>query len=252
MVEPRVVLITGAARGLGKAIAARLASDGWHVVASDRDESAVKSTASEIRDAGGACEARAIDVTSSESCRSGIDWVTSEFGGIYGLVNNAGIARATPFLEMTEHDWDSVQNVNSRGVFLMCRFVAPHLVEQQSGSIVNMSSIGGKDGFPNWSHYAASKHAVIGLTRALARELGPSGVRVNAVCPGAIKTDMWSPETQQTNDPDKFFAELAERSALRRGQTPEDIAAAVAFLIGDQAANITAQSISVDSGLLVS
>jgi NAD(P)-dependent dehydrogenase (short-subunit alcohol dehydrogenase family) len=174
-----------------------------------------------------------------------------EVGSIFGLVNNAGIGKATPFLEMTEDDWDRVQNVNIRGVFLMCREVAPALVDQGAGSIVNISSIAGKDGFPNWSHYAASKHAVIGLTRSMARELGPSGVRVNAVCPGAIKTDIWSAEAQGTDDPDGLFDAFVEKTALRRGQTSEDVAAMVAFLLGNQAENITAQSISVDSGLLV-
>ena len=102
-----------------------------------------------------------------------------------------------------------------------------------------------------WSHYAASKHAVIGLTRALARELGPDQVRVNAVCPGAIKTDIWGPEAQQTDDPDAVLAQMVERMPLRRSQTAEDVAAAVAFLISDDANSITGQSIGVDGGLLV-
>ena len=119
------------------------------------------------------------------------------------------------------------------------------------GAIVNIASIAGRDGFPKFANYVASKHAVIGLTRSLARELGPSGIRVNAVCPGAIKTAMWSAEAQDNDDPDGVFDSIAEATALGRNQTAEDIAAAVEFLIGANANSITGQALIVDSGLIL-
>jgi NAD(P)-dependent dehydrogenase (short-subunit alcohol dehydrogenase family) len=141
--------------------------------------------------------------------------------------------------------------VPRKGTFLTSKAVLPHLVAQGRGSVVNMSSIAGRDGYPLWAHYTASKHAIIGLTRALARELGPMGVRVNAVCPGAIATQMWGAEAQQTDDPEAALATMAASMPLRRPQTAADVAAAVAFLLSDDAASITGQSLGVDGGLVM-
>ena len=245
------VLVTGAAAGLGRAIACRLGHDGYRVAVSDVNVDGAKQVTREIEDAGGQAMAWQLDVTEPAVVERTVAEVVERFGGLYGLVNNAGVGRATPFLQMTPDDWDWVQAVNARGVFLVSRYVAPHLVDAGGGSIVNISSIAGRDGFPLWSHYAASKHAAIGLTRAMARELGPAQVRVNAVCPGAIKTDIWGPEAQATDDPDALLAAFVDRMPLRRAQTAEDVAGATAFLLSADANSITGQSLGVDGGLLV-
>jgi meso-butanediol dehydrogenase / (S,S)-butanediol dehydrogenase / diacetyl reductase len=246
----RAVLVTGAAAGLGRAIADRLGADGYTVVVTDREVGGAQAVAEGIVGRGGAALALPLDVTDAVSVRSAVDHAIAEHGALYGLVNNAGIARAVPFVEMTEEDWATVQLVNSTGTFLTCRHTVPHMLEQGEGVIVNMSSIGGRDGFARWAHYNASKHAVIGLTRALARELGPDGLRVNAVCPGAIRTQMWGAEAQGTDDPDAALAAMVATMPLRRAQTPEEIAGTVAFLLSDDARSITGQSIGVDGGLL--
>ena len=245
------VLVTGAAAGLGRAIATRLGHDGYRVAVTDVNVDGAKQVARDIEDAGGQAMAWQLDVTEPAAVERTVAEVVGQFAGLYGLVNNAGVGRATPFLQMTVEDWDWVQTVNARGVFLVSRYVAPYLVDAGGGSIVNMSSIAGRDGFPLWSHYSASKHAVIGLTRAMARELGPAQVRVNAVCPGAIKTDIWSAEAQATEDPDAVLGAFVERMPLRRAQTAEDVAGATAFLLSADANSITGQSLGVDGGLLV-
>lgn len=247
----KAVIVTGAAAGLGRAIALRLAKDRYTVAVTDIDGTGADRVAKEIADGGGAAIARPMDVADADAVEATVGELVDELGGLWGLVNNAGVGRATEFLKMTVQDWDWVQTVNARGVFLVSRYVAPHLVNAGGGSIVNISSIAGRDGFPLWSHYAASKHAVIGLTRAMARELGPQQVRVNAVCPGAIKTDIWSAEAQATDDPDAILADFVSRMPLRRPQTAEDVAAATAFLLSQESNSITGQSLGVDGGLLV-
>ncbi|MDL5156235.1 SDR family NAD(P)-dependent oxidoreductase [Actinomycetospora termitidis] len=250
MGSSRTVIVTGAAEGLGRAIAGRLGADGYSVVVTDLKLAGAQEVAEDIVGRGGAAIGLELDVTDAGSVRAAIDRSIEVYGAVFGLVNNAGIARATRFVDMTEADWDSVQLVNSKGTFLTCRHVVPHMIAQGEGVIVNMSSIGGRDGFANWAHYNASKHAVIGLTRALAREIGPDGVRVNAVCPGAIRTQMWGAEAQGTDDPDAALAAMVANMPLRRAQTPGEIAGAVAFLLSDDAYSITGQSLGVDGGLL--
>jgi NAD(P)-dependent dehydrogenase (short-subunit alcohol dehydrogenase family) len=249
--KDKAVIVTGAAAGLGRAIALRLAKDQYTVAVTDIDGEGAERVAKTITDAGGTAIARSMDVADADAVERTVGELVEELGDLWGLVNNAGVGRATEFLKMTVQEWDWVQTVNARGVFLVSRYVAPHLVNGGGGSIVNISSIAGRDGFPLWSHYAASKHAVIGLTRAMARELGPDQVRVNAVCPGAIKTDIWSAEAQASDDPDAILADFVSRMPLRRAQTAEDVAAATAFLLSLESNSITGQSLGVDGGLLV-
>jgi NAD(P)-dependent dehydrogenase (short-subunit alcohol dehydrogenase family) len=249
--KDKAVIVTGAATGLGRAVALRLAKDEYTVAVTDIDGEGAQRVVDTITDAGGTAIARSMDVTDADAVETTVDELVESLGGLWGLVNNAGVGRATEFLKMTVQEWDWVQTVNARGVFLVSRYVAPHLVNAGGGSIVNMSSIAGRDGFPMWTHYAASKHAVIGLTRAMARELGPDQVRVNAVCPGAIKTDIWSAEAQATDNPDAVLADFVSRMPLRRAQTAEDVAAATAFLLSLESNSITGQSLGVDGGLLV-
>jgi NAD(P)-dependent dehydrogenase (short-subunit alcohol dehydrogenase family) len=251
MSQSDAVLVTGGADGLGRATVDRLARDGYPVVVTDVNGPGAQAAAAEINERGQTALGLKMDVTDPASVDGAVTRAVSEFGGLIGLVNNAGVGRAVPFLEMSEADWDWVFQVNCKGTFLTSKAVLPHLVAQGRGSVVNMSSIAGRDGYPLWAHYTASKHAIIGLTRALARELGPMGVRVNAVCPGAIATQMWGAEAQQTDDPEAALATMAASMPLRRPQTAADVAAAVAFLLSDDAASITGQSLGVDGGLVM-
>jgi NAD(P)-dependent dehydrogenase (short-subunit alcohol dehydrogenase family) len=252
MPEKGAVIVTGGGHGLGRGMVLRLGQAGYSVLAADIDAEAARSAAEEVSATGGRAQGITLDVTDRASCEAAVAAAGAEAGGLYGLVNNAGIGKAIPFTELTEEAWDRTFDVNSKGVFLMCKAAAGPLVERRHGAIVNISSIAGKEGYANWSAYVATKHAVIGLTRALARELGPEGVRVNAVCPGAIRTAIWGPEPQSTDDPERLFDELAARTALGRNQTVEDIADAVEFLLGDGSRSITGQSLLVDSGLILS
>lgn len=248
--DERVVVVTGSGAGLGEGIALRLGARGYLVVSTDIDEAAALATADAIESAGGRAIGHRLDVSDPDEVGGVARWVEAELGPAYGLVNNAGIGRATAFLDLTIEDWERINAVNCTGTLLMCQAFLRQMTAVGRGAIVNMSSIAGKEGFPQWVHYAVTKHAVIGLTRGLAREFGRAGVRVNALCPGAIKTAIWGAEYQGTDDPDAFFDALAERTALGRGQSVEDIAAAVEFLLGEEARNITGISLSVDSGLI--
>ncbi|MCU1596691.1 MAG: budZ [Glaciihabitans sp.] len=251
-VQPKSVIVTGAGAGLGKGIAERLAADGFDVAVTDIDAQAAEGVAEDLRARGLGARAYALDVSDPEQVDSVVERVIASQPQLYGLVNNAGIGRATAFLDISKKDWDRITAVNTTGPFLMSQAVIKELIKHHEGSIVNLSSIAGKDGFPHWVHYGVTKHAVIGLTRGLAREFGGEGIRVNAICPGAVKTAIWGAEAQGTDDPDALFASLASRTALGRGQSVEDIAAATSFLIGNEAINITGISLSVDSGLLFS
>lgn len=250
--DEKATIVTGGGNGLGRAIGIHLGATGYPVVIADIDRVAAQGVADEITEAGGTALALAVDVRKADACAKAVEIAEQAMGGLYGVVNNAGVGKATPFKEMTEEAWDWVFDVNVKGVFLMSKAATGALLDRQRGSIVNLSSIAGKEGYPNWSHYGASKHAIIGLTRALARELGADGVRVNAVCPGGVKTDIWSAEAQGSDDPDALFDALAERTALGRNQSDTDIAEAVEFLLDGRSRSITGQALMVDSGLILS
>jgi NAD(P)-dependent dehydrogenase (short-subunit alcohol dehydrogenase family) len=246
-----IVIVTGAGApaSIGRAIAGTLAQQGNAVVIADLNETTARDAAKEISDAGGTASFVALDVGSPASCTNAVQFAVAEYGQLTGLVNCAGIAKTCAFLDITEELWDATERVNNKGTFLMCQ-AAYRVMQDHGGAIVNLSSIAGKNGYPGCVHYAASKHAVIGITRSLARELGPSGVRVNAICPAAVKTDMWSAEVQSTDDPDAVLAGLVAQIPLGRAQTHDDISNAVSFLLSDAAASITGVSLSVDGGLL--
>lgn len=251
--QGKTVIVTGAGGGLGKGIAEKLGQDGFHIAVTDVDEVAADQVAAAIVDAGGSAAAYKLDVSDAEQVTAVVAAIVAAQPPLWGVVNNAGIGRASAFLDLSLRDWDRIMAVNTTGPFLMSQAVIRQLVAHgEGGAIVNMSSIAGKDGFPLWVHYAATKHAVIGLTRGLSREFGHAGIRVNAICPGQIKTAIWSAEAQGTADPDGAFDALAERTSLGRGQSVEDVAAATSFLMGPGAASITGISLSVDSGLMVS
>jgi meso-butanediol dehydrogenase/(S,S)-butanediol dehydrogenase/diacetyl reductase len=252
MSKRETIIVTGAGGGLGKGMAQRLAEDGYEVAVTDIDPTAAENVALGLRESGLAARGYRLDVSDPDNVADVVAEVRAKQAPLFGLVNNAGIGQSTPFLEITIREWERIFAVNVTGTFLMSQAVLPLLVAESRGGIVNISSIAGKEGYPLWAHYTATKHAVIGLTRALAREFGRQGIRVNAVCPGQIKTAIWGPEAQATSDPDTVFDQLAARTALGRGQTVGDIASAVSYLLSAEAASITGVALSVDSGLIFS
>jgi NAD(P)-dependent dehydrogenase (short-subunit alcohol dehydrogenase family) len=175
-------------------------------------------------------------------------------GHIDVLVNNAGVSKSVPFHELDEAEWDRVHNVNVKGVFLTTRAVVPHMMERRSGSIISISSMVGKEAIPLFVHYSASKFAVIGLTQGLAKEMAAYDVRVNAVCPGVVRTPLWEPLLNQLSENkgitrEQAWQEFVEPIPLKRPQEPEDIGEAVAFLASDRARNMTGQGINVTGGM---
>jgi meso-butanediol dehydrogenase / (S,S)-butanediol dehydrogenase / diacetyl reductase len=247
--EDRVALITGAGSGIGRGIASVLAHEGATLVLTDLDEDRARAVADEL----GATALRH-DVTSWTSCQAVVDHTLKSHGQIDILVNNAGVSRSVPFHELDEAEWDRVQNVNVKGVFLTTRAVVPHMMERRRGSIINISSMVGKEAIPLFVHYSASKFAVIGLTQGLAKEMAPYDVRVNAVCPGVVRTPLWEPLLEQLSATkgitrDQAWQEFVDGIPLGRPQEPEDIGEAVAFLASDRARNMTGQGINVTGGM---
>jgi len=241
--DGRTAVVTGAASGIGRAVAQRLAAEGARVVIGDRNAQGLAETADLI---GTAAETAPLDVADEASCRAIIDRAVALHGGLDILCNIAGVLDFGRFAEVDRTRWDRVIAVNLTGVYQMCRAAMPHLVER-SGAIVNMASAAGLVGVPYNSAYTASKHGVVGLTRALALEFSKEGVRVNAVCPGGVKTPML-----EQAPPENIDWDMVMRSAgwLNGGEMaePADIAATVAFLASDDARRITGAAVAVDGG----
>jgi len=243
--QDRVALITGSARGIGRATALAFAAEGAQVIVCDMDAAGGEQTAADIRAAGGRAQFVQVDVTDRASVDALVQAAQARFGRIDVLVNNAGVLRDRSLLKMTEQDFDFVINVNLKGVFNCTQAVAPLLAAQGSGVILNASSVVGVSGNYGQTSYVASKAGVIGMTKVWARELGPKGVRVNAVAPGFISTEMLA------GIPDKVMEELKAKISLRRLGRPEDIAHAYVFLASDEAAYITGHVLHVDGGAVV-
>jgi NAD(P)-dependent dehydrogenase (short-subunit alcohol dehydrogenase family) len=244
----RVGLITGAGGGIGREIARRLAREGMAVAVVDRDAAAAQTVAAEI---GGL--AVTADVTSPEEVQRAVDGVLAGFGQIDVLVNNAGIAWMGPALETPLEALQSMLRVNVEGVFIVSRAVLPHMIARRSGSIVNLASWAGKTGNTYFAGYSASKFAVIGLTQALAREMAPHGIRVNAICPGiVVDTAMRSEiEAQQRQYGLPDTTERAKAIPIGRVSVPEDVARIAAFLASDESSYMTGESINLSGGLLM-
>ena len=242
----RVVVVTGAARGIGAATAKRFAEEGASVAVLDLDESAATAAAESL----GAPKALglACDVADSDSAGAAVSAVVEQLGRVDVLVNNAGVTRDNLLFKMTEDDWDTVINVHLRGAFLMSRAVQQHMVAAKYGKILNLSSVSAL-GNRGQANYSAAKMGLQGFTRTLALELGPFGVNVNAIAPGFIVTDMTDATARRVGvEPEEFRKGAAERSPLKRVGYPQDIAAAAAFLCSDEAAFITGQTLYVDGG----
>ncbi|MFI5177480.1 MAG: 3-oxoacyl-[acyl-carrier-protein] reductase [Vicinamibacterales bacterium] len=240
--EGRVALVTGASRGIGRAIARALAARGAAVVAAAREQHAA-AVVDEIRAAGGTAEAASIDVTDGAAVESAVAAALARFGRLDVLVNNAGIARDQLLLRMKREDWDAVVATNLTAAFTCAQAVLKPMIKQRSGRIINITSVVGQAGNAGQSNYAASKAGLIGFTKALALEVASRNITVNAVAPGLIETDM----TRAISD--GAHATWAERIPLKRLGTPEDVAAAVVFLASDEAAYITGQVLAVNGGM---
>lgn len=247
----KVVLITGAGNGIGRAAATRFAELGAIVVGVDRDADGLAGTAGIVRQAGGRADEVIADVSRTEDVQAYVRHTLDAHGRIDCFFNNAGIeGRIAPIAEYDEEVFDAVMAVNVKGVFLGLRHVLPAMIAQGSGAVVNTASIAGLLGSPGMPAYVASKHAVIGLTKCAAGEVGGSGVRVNAVCPGPIDTRMIQDLQQQMNpgDPDAARASYEASLPIGRFGTAQEVASVVLFLCSDLAANVTGAQYTVDGG----
>ena len=270
-IKGKTVIVTGAARGIGRGIAEAYAQEGAKVVAADLGSLAAKPaadwlyslsaktelerTADEISESGGTCTAIEVDVSDRVSCQNLVDKSVEAFGGLDIVVNNAGIIQTGPIVDFAESDWDRVFAVNVKGIFLMSQAAIPYL-KKNGGVIINIASVAGKKGFPLMGAYCASKFAAIGLTQSMAAELAASSIRVNAICPGHVDTAMWfdhlskseSRRRQYGTDTveDTYNAIVQDLVPLGREQTAKDIAEAALYL--SRADNVTGISLSVAGG----
>ncbi len=248
---PRVALVTGAGSGIGRAIALRLARDGWAVAVNDVDAGRAERVAGEARAAAPRAAPLVADVGDPDAARGMVRDAIAALGSVDLLVNNAGICRLGAIVDFADADWHATFRVNVDGVFFACRAVLPHMLARGRGGIVNIASWSGKAGAPYFGPYCASKFAVIGLTQSLAKEVAGRGVRVNAVCPGIVagtemraRVDRESRELGRPTSTDRIgwipLGRLAE---------PDDVAGVVAFLASDDARYMTGQAINVTGGL---
>ena len=239
LLDNKVALITGAARGIGKGIALRFASEGADVAFTDLviNETA-QQTVSELEAFGHRVKAYASNAASFEEAHSVVDQVKADFGRIDILVNNAGITRDGLMLRMGEDQWDSVINVNLKSAFNFIHALTPVMARQRSGSIINLASVVGVSGNAGQCNYSASKAGIIGLTKSIAKEMGPRGIRANAIAPGFIISDMTSAL------PDEVREAWVKTIPLRRGGTPEDVAGVALFLASDLSSYVSGQVIN--------
>ncbi len=238
----RVVLVTGASRGIGRAVAERCAEAGASVVACAREDHA-KPVVDHIVSAGGVAQAHSVDVTDAESVERVVRETLERFDRIDVLVNNAGIVRDQLLMRMKRDDWDAVLATNLTAAFTCTQAVLRQMVRQRHGRIINVSSVVGQSGNPGQANYAASKAGLVGFSKSLAREVASRGITVNVVSPGMIETDM----TARLDD--AVRQSLAAQIPMSRFGTPDDIASAVGFLASDEASYITGQVLSVNGGM---
>lgn len=238
-------LVTGGGRGIGRAIALRLAGDGADVAVLDIIGENAENVAGEIEAIGRRALAIVADLTCSAQVNAAIAKVEQEFGGIDILVNNAGVTQNVSVVDMTDEDWERIVNVNLRGTFYCCRAVLPGMMRRAYGRIVSISSVSAKQGSGVWgaAHYAAAKAGVIGFTKALAREVAQYNITVNAIAPGVIQIPIADERRRKAKE------EAAARCPMRRQGRPEEVAAAVAFLASDDATYITGEIMDVNGGL---
>jgi NAD(P)-dependent dehydrogenase (short-subunit alcohol dehydrogenase family) len=247
MSNERTAIVTGGGSGIGLAISERLAVEGAAVAVFDRDGGSAEATAAKIEASGGTAIGVTVDVTDRAQIDAGVEEVRGRLGRPTILVNNAGLQGFDPFLSIDADTWNRVLTVNLTGTFNCCQAVVPDMIEAGWGRIVNISSSSAQGGQPMMTHYVAAKAGVIGFTKALALELGPKGITVNTIPPGFIDTPMLR-ASEREGFLGKGVEYNAARTPVRRVGRPEDIAAACAFLVRDEASYITGQVIGVNGG----
>jgi len=241
--EGKVALVTGAAQGIGKAIAHLLAKNGADVVVSDINLEKAQETSDAIQKMGRKSLALKVNVVDLSEVERMVETILGQFGRIDILVNNAGITRDRLILRMTEEDWDAVLDVNLKGTFHCTKAVIRHMAKQRSGKIVNIASVSGEMGNPGQANYSASKAGVIGFTKTIAREFAARGINVNAIAPGFIQTAMTDAI------PEKSKETLIQMIPMERLGQPEDVAEAVLFLVSERSSYITGQVLNVNGGI---
>ena len=242
--ENKIALVTGAARGIGQAIALQLAADGADLALCDVKAEWLEDTIAKVKALGRRAEGYSMDVANGAAVGEAVAKILADFGRIDVLVNNAGITRDTLLMRMSEEDWDAVLDINLKGAFLVTKAVVKPMMKQRSGAIVNIASVVGIMGNPGQANYTASKAGLIALTKTTAKELGSRNVRVNAVAPGFIRTAM----TDKLSEPVKEA--MLKMVPLGRLGEPEDVAKAVAFLASDAAASVDGQTLAVCGGIV--
>ena len=244
LLEGKVAIVTGAARGIGKAIALKFASEGCHVAFTDLviDENGL-ATQRELEALGVKAKGYASNAASFEATHQVVDEIVKEFGWVDILVNNAGITKDGLMMRMTEQQWDAVINVNLKSAFNFVHACTPVMMKQKSGSIINMSSVVGVSGNAGQTNYSASKAGMIGLAKSIAKELGTRGIRANAIAPGFIETEMTHALTEEQR------AKWAETIPLRRGGSPDEVAKVCVFLASDLSSYVSGQVINVCGGM---
>lgn len=254
----RAIIVTGAGRGIGAAIARGLAAEGARLVIADRDEENAQAVAASIETAGHRAIAVPVDVARRDSLRALIAQTVAAYGRLDVMFNNAGIAQTRAFLSITEEDWDRVMEVNAKGVLLAMQEAAKQMIAQGGGGkIINTASIAGKQGYDPLAHYAASKFAVVALTQAGARAFAKHGINVNAICPGVVATDMWKVidrgfmDEGLTKTENEAFDGFASGILMGRPSRPEDMVGIARYLASPASDYMTGQSLMIDGGMVL-
>ncbi len=246
LIKDKVVIVTGAAAGIGAGVAKLFTEGGAHVFLVDLDGPGVQKVAATLQAAGGSAFGFEANAGSRDAMAKVVEDAVNRFGRIDVLINNAGIYPRQPFLEMTEEQWDGMHDINLKSVFHCTKLVMPHMVRQRAGAIVNISSVTFFTGLQNLTHYIASKGAIIGFTRALAREIGEYNVRVNCITPGAIETE-GERKLMSKEEADKVM----DQQSLKRRISPLDLARVCLFLSTELSDAMTGQTLNVDGGWIM-
>lgn len=244
--KKKTVLITGGARGIGKAMSKAFAKEGYNVLVNfNKSENEAKELYTILNEKNFSVKLFKANISNREDVEDMVDYCIKEFGGLDVLVNNAGVSQDKLFTDITDEDWDNMMNINLKGSFYCSQVALKYMISEKKGNIINISSIWGISGASCEVHYSITKAGIIGMTKALAKEVGPSNIRVNSIAPGVINTDMLSGYNEEDIDA------LVEETSLMRLGTPEDIANCAIFLASDKSNFITGQVISPNGGFVI-
>lgn len=252
----KIAVVTGAGGGIGAGICEELANEGAHVIVTDVDLDKALEVCNRIKVNHGIAHAERLDITDKQCIKEVCNHIKDTYGIINIWVNNAGVSFIKPFKEHSEDMWDTTMNINLKAQFLCCKEAIEQMLILKEGNIINLSSQSGKVGTNWYQAYCASKFGVIGLTQSLAKEYGPQGIRVNAICPGVVYTSMWDKQKEDYASkshihPDEVMDYFKNKIPLRRLGNVKDIAKVISFLVSDDASYITGQSINVNGGDLM-